>query len=140
VRPNCSDTETVLAGRIGTVAWGGAATFAALFAGRLGPIINAFNMINSFLGGPILGLFLLGMLTKRSRGNSAIAGALVGTACVSVLAWKTQVAFFYYAIVGSVVTFFCGWLFSLFQRARRETELQGLVWGLNAPVDPGVHN
>jgi sodium-coupled monocarboxylate transporter 8/12 len=140
LRPNCSDSETVLAGRIGTVAWGGAATLAALFADRLGPIINAFNMINSFLGGPILGLFLLGMLTKRTRGNSAVAGALVGSACVSVLAWKTQVAFFYYAIVGTIVTFFCGWLFSFFEPARNESDLHGLVWGMNAPVDPAVQS
>jgi SSS family transporter len=138
LRPNCSDSETVLAGRLGTIAWGGAATLAALFAGRLGPIINAFNMINSFLGGPILGLFLLGMLTKRARGNAALAGALVGTACVSLVAWKTQVAFFYYAIIGTLVTFFCGWLFSFFEPARTESDLYGLVWGLQAPVDEGA--
>jgi SSS family transporter len=117
VRPNCSDAEAVLIGRIGTVAWGTAATIAALFAGRLGPIINAFNMINSFLGGPILGIFLLGMLTRRARGLGTIGGAFSGLACVSLLAWKTQVAFFYYAIVGTLVTFGCGWLLSMLQPA-----------------------
>ncbi len=132
IRPNASDAETVLAGRIGTIAWGGAATLAALFAHRLGPIINAFNMINSFLGGPILGIFLLGMLTKRTRGGAAIGGAAVGTLCVSLLAWKTSVAFFYYAIVGTAVTFFFGWFLSLFQPARDPAELAGLVCGLEA--------
>jgi sodium-coupled monocarboxylate transporter 8/12 len=112
VRPNCSDAETVLAGRIGTVLWGMAATLAALFVGRLGPIINAFNMINSFLGGPILGIFLLGMLTKRVRGSAAITGAIAGLVSVSLLALQTEVAFFYYAIVGTVVTFGVGWLLS----------------------------
>jgi sodium-coupled monocarboxylate transporter 8/12 len=138
LRPNASDSETVLAGRIGTVMWGGAATVAALFANRLGPIINAFNMINSFLGGPILGVFLLGMLTKRARGDAAIGGALIGAMCVSLVAWKTSVSFFYYAIVGTVVTFFTGWLISLFQPARDPTELYGLVLGIEAPHDsPG---
>jgi sodium-coupled monocarboxylate transporter 8/12 len=135
IRPNATDSETVLAGRLGTIAWGGAATIAALFANRLGPIINAFNMINSFLGGPILGVFLLGMLTKRTRGGAAIAGALVGTTCVSLLAWKTSVSFFYYAIVGTTMTFLAGWLISLFQPAPDPSKLQGLVRGIDIPAD-----
>lgn len=129
-RPNCSDAQAVRAGRIGTVVWGTLATFGALLAPRLGPIINAFNIINSFLGGPILGIFLLGMLSKRARGTGAISGAAMGLAVVSLLAWKTHVAFFYYAIVGTVVTFGCGWTLSLLQPARDTSELVGLVRGL----------
>jgi len=134
-RPNCSDRETVLAGRLGTVAWGAAATVAALFARHLGPMINAFNMINSFLGGPILGIFLLGMLTKRTRGTSAIAGAVLGVAAVSLLAWRTEVAFFYYALVGTVVTFVSGRVFSLLHSAPDESELCGLVRGLETAAE-----
>lgn len=132
-RPHASDWETVLAGRVGTMAWGAAATGAALFAERLGPIINAFNRINSFLGGPILGIFLLGMLTRRPRGTAALLGAIAGLASVSVLAWKTEIAFFYYAIVGALVTFGCGWLLGVLEPLRDESELYGLVLGLEAP-------
>ncbi len=135
IRPQASDSETVLAGRIGTVAWGGAATVAALFANRWGPIINAFNMINSFLGGPILGVFLLGMLTKRTRGDAAIGGAAAGAAVNVMLAWKTSVSFFYFAIAGTVVTFMVGWLISQFQTPRNPAELGGLVRGLDPPQD-----
>ncbi|MBS1850529.1 MAG: sodium/solute symporter [Acidobacteria bacterium] len=134
-RPNSSDEEVVRAGRMGTILWGAAATGAALFAGRLGPIINAFNLINSFLGGPILGIFLLGMLTKRPRGNAAISGAALGIAVVSLLAWKTQISFFYYAIVGTGVTFLAGWIFGWLQPARSDEELVGLVRGLHAPAE-----
>src|SRR6185312_12302997 len=123
VRPQASDSETVLAGRLGTIAWGGATTVAALFANRLGPIINAFNLINSFLGGPVLGVFLLGMLTKRTRGGAALTGAAVGGMCNVLLAWRTSVSFFYYAIVGTVVTFLVGWLISRFQTGKDTAEL-----------------
>jgi len=130
LRPNCSDSETVIAGRVGTLLWGVAATVAALFANRLGPIINAFNMINSFLGGPILGIFLLGMLTRRARGTDALLGGFAGLAAVSFLAWKTNISFFYYAIVGTVMTFTAGWLLAWRRRAPDGRELAGLVWGL----------
>jgi SSS family transporter len=135
IRPNCSDEEVVLAGRVGTIAWGAAATVAALFANRLGPIINAFNTINSFLGGPVLGIFLLGMLTRRTRGTGAILGAVTGLASVSLLAWQTRVAFFYYAIVGTLITFASGWLVSLLQPGRDISELGGLVRGLESAPD-----
>lgn len=135
VRPHCSDKETVLVGRLGTIGWGAVATAAALFVGRLGPIINAFNKINSFLGGPILGIFLLGMLTRRAQGTAAIVGAVAGLASVSVLAVTTNVSFFYYAILGTSVTFGGGWLLSLPRPGRAECELYGLVRGLEAPLD-----
>ncbi len=132
-RPNCSDADIVFAGRAGTIAWGAAATVAAMFANRLGPMIIAFNTINSFLAGPILGIFLLGMLWKRARGNAAIGGAVVGLVSISILAWRTQVAFFYYAVVGTVVTFGCGLLLSFLETARDDSELIGTVYGMDAP-------
>ena len=135
LRPDCSDADAVLVGRIGTVAWGVLATIAAIFVGRLGPIINAFNLINSFLGGPILGIFLLGMLTRRARGTAAILGAVVGLASVSLLQWKTELSFFYYAIVGTLVTLGTGWLIAQLQPARDESELGGLVLGVDSPPE-----
>jgi SSS family transporter len=135
LRPNCSDADAVFVGRIGTVAWGMLATIAALFVGRLGPIINAFNLINSFLGGPILGIFLLGMLTRRARGTSAICGAVAGLVSVTLFQWKTEISFFYYAIVGTLVTFGTGWFIALLQPARDESELGGLVLGVDSPPD-----
>jgi solute:Na+ symporter, SSS family len=115
IRPSCSDGESVLAGRIGTIFWGGAATIGALYVGRLGPIVNAFNMVNSFFCGPILGIFLLGIFTRRTRGSAAVAGAVAGLISVWLVAHETQIAFFYYAIVGTSVTFGAGWLLSLLQ-------------------------
>src|SRR5882762_4494315 len=135
LRPNCSDADAVFVGRIGTVAWGMLATVAAIFVGRLGPIINAFNLINSFLGGPILGIFLLGMLTRRARGTAAISGAVVGLATVTMLEWKTEISFFYYAIVGSLVTLGTGWLVGYLQPARDESALGGLVLGMDSPPE-----
>jgi SSS family transporter len=135
LRPDCSDADAVLAGRIGTVIWGVLATVAAMFVGHLGPIISAFNLINSFLGGPILGIFLLGMLTRRPRGNAAIGGATLGLAAVSLLAWRTEISFFYYAIVGTLVTLGAGWLLGQLSPVQDEAHLAGLVLGMDLPPE-----
>lgn len=130
LRPGSTDAERVRAGRFGTVAWGAVCTIGALFAGRLGPIVNAFNMINSFLGGPILGIFLLGMLTRRTNGTAAVMAGATGLTVVLAFAWATKISFFYYALIGVTVTFTCGWMLGRLLRAPKEAEISGLVRGL----------
>jgi SSS family transporter len=128
--PNETEINTVLVGRIGTLGWGAAATVAALFAGRLGPLVNAFNIINSFLGGPILGIFLLGMLTRRAKSIGTMAGAAAGLICVALTALKTDVSFFYYAVIGLIVTMVAGYLLSLIGPRQDPATLTGLVYEL----------
>jgi Na+/proline symporter len=127
----------VLVGRLGTVGWGIAATIGALFAGRLGPLTNAFNKINSYLGGPILGIFLLGMLSRRAKGTATVSGAFIGVMTVVILGWKTDFSFYYFSVVGVVVTFLVGYLLSLFGPANDPETLRGLVHGLN-PLETDV--
>jgi SSS family transporter len=127
---NKSGAGIVLAGRLGTIGWGLAATGAALFANRLGPLINAFSIINAFLGGPILGLFLLGMLSRRAKGTASTTGAVVGLIVVSVVAWNCSISFFYYSLIGLVATLVVGYSLSLIGPAPDPAELSGLVRGL----------
>jgi sodium-coupled monocarboxylate transporter 8/12 len=126
--PDGTNAHGVLVGRLGTLSWGMAATLAALFAGRLGPIVNAFNLVNSFLGGPTLGIFLLGMLTYRAKGKATIAGGLTGLIAVSLTAWKLHISFFYYGLMGVVVTFVVGYSLSLIGPSRDRGELKDLVF------------
>jgi SSS family solute:Na+ symporter len=128
--PNETNINKVLAGRLGTLAWGAAATVAALFAGRLGPLVNAFNVIYSFLGGPILGIFVLGMLTKRAKSNATMVGGAAGLISVVLIAFKTDVSFFYFAVIGLVVTMVVGYSLSLSGQRQDPATLTGLVYGL----------
>jgi len=120
--------RSVLVGRLATIGWGAAATFAALFANRLGPIVNAFNLVNGFLGGSILGIFLLGMLTYRANANATIVGGVAGLIAVCLTSWKLNISFFYYSLIGVIVTFVIGYLLSLIAPARDRNELKDLVY------------
>ena len=120
---------------MGTIAWGSLCTLGALFADRLGPLINAFNKINAFLGGPLLGIFLLGMLSKRAKGTPSVVGGIVALIFVAVLNWTTNISFFYHAIIGVVTTFVVGYLLSLRGPTPPNEKLAGLVYGLSVPED-----
>ena len=134
VDPGRQPTGTVRVARIGTLAWGAVATAAALFVAHLGPLVNAFSLINSFLAGPMLGLFLTGMLSARATANAAVSGAVAGLLAVSLLAWKSQISFFYYAIVGLGVSVSVTFLVSRCGPPPRSESILDLVRGHDAAI------
>ena len=63
--------------------------------------------VASLINGPILGVFFLGA-TKRAGTAGALAGMSAGLVAVGVVAFATKVAWPWYAVVGSAVTFLAG--------------------------------
>jgi Na+/proline symporter len=87
-------------------------TLIAGFAGSLGNILELSMTLNSFFGGPLVGIFLLGMLTKRASANAAFAGLLAGLGMAIWLGTATQVSFLWYGAFSATATFVVGWLLS----------------------------
>jgi hypothetical protein len=70
------------------------------------------------------------MLTRRATGGGAFWGAWVALGVVTVIAFTSKISFFYYTLIGLVITFAVGYLLSLRQPPRPPEELRGLVRGL----------
>jgi SSS family transporter len=130
LRPQLADAHYVKVGRWGTVAWGTLCTAGAMFVSRLGPIAIAINKITAFLGGPMLGIFLLGILSRRAKGRASLTGAAVAVMVVSWITWRTSISFFYHSLIGATVTFAFGYLLSLWGPVPDKTRLVGLVRGI----------
>ena len=61
----------------------------------------------------MLGVFLLGVLTRKANENGAIAGMATGLLS-SLAIWKfTPIAFTWYVLIGTAITFTVGYLSSL---------------------------
>jgi Na+/proline symporter len=69
-------------------------------------VLEAGLTIASLLYGGLLGVFLLGLLTKRPGENAAIAGMIAGLA--ATIALQRYVAYTWYILIGSMVTIFVG--------------------------------
>lgn len=110
---DASDTSCIKAGRWYTVFWGVLTTFGAIYAGALGQLALAFSKIQGYVGGVMLGIFLLGIFSRRTSARGALVGGIVGMAVVSYVAFRTEVSFFWYAIIGGGATIFSGYLLSL---------------------------
>jgi Na+/proline symporter len=122
-------TNPVRFGRMATVAWGMVATALAFWMGRLGELAVAYNKVSGFLSGPVLGIFLLGMATRRATGSGVLFGAAAGTAAVAAVAAWSPVSFFYYSPIGLAATVAAGWGASLLTAPPRPEQLRGLVLG-----------
>jgi SSS family transporter len=96
-----------------TLALGVIGTLIAGLAGSLGNILELSMTLNSFFGGPLVGIFLLGMLTKRASANAAFAGLLAGLGVAIWLGTATKVSFLWYGAFSATATFAAGWLLSL---------------------------
>ncbi len=72
-------------------------------------VVAAVLGIAAFTTGIVLGVFFLGMLTERVGQRAALAGLTVGLAGMTWIFFATSLAWPWYALVGSAVTFAVGW-------------------------------
>ncbi len=99
--------ELVLARRA-TLVWGAILFAVAMVARNWGSVFEAGLSIASVLYGSLLGVFLLGVLTKRVGQNAAMSGMLAGLALVIYVKFGTPIAFTWYVLIGTSVTFLVG--------------------------------
>ncbi|MFC1726119.1 sodium:solute symporter [candidate division KSB1 bacterium] len=99
-----------------TIIWGiilvGIA-FLTLFTKDWGSVLEIGLKVASFTWGGILGVFLLGYLTKRGNEQGAKTGVFIGIGTVIILSVFTSLAWPWYPVVGTVVTFVTGYLLSI---------------------------
>ena len=111
LRPQYSETHYLRLARWATVGWGLILFCVGLAARHWGRILEAGLSIASVLYGALLGVFLLGMLTKRPGEWSAIIGMTAGF-IATLLLFRSQVAYTWFVLAGSTVTFLVGYLSS----------------------------
>jgi SSS family transporter len=107
--PKADERHLLRASKLLTAVWGVVQMSVAAGATRLqrGVVENALA-VASFTTGIILGLFLLGVLTRRVGQPAALAGLLAGVAAVSFAKFGTDLAWPWYALVGSSTVFLVG--------------------------------
>ncbi len=94
----------------------------ALATYRLGAeesIVNSVLRIASFTSGPMLGLYLLGVLTRVPQ-RTALGGFFGGLAVVTYVYAETATYWPWYAAIGAATTFTIGWALGLAFQGERD--------------------
>jgi SSS family solute:Na+ symporter len=124
IHRHASEKHYLLVSRIGVVGFGLAlAGIAAAFAPVKNILWFAFQIL-SLTGGPMLGVFLLGLLTRRKANRTNIPAMLFSTGVCVILLLRIQrgtleVGWSWLIVIGTGITFILGYLLGL------ETENRG---------------
>jgi SSS family solute:Na+ symporter len=95
-----------------TLVWGVALMALGFVFMRWDKVLELGLTVASFPFGCLLGLFLLGTLDKRANTSGALIGMFCGLSA-TVVVWKSNsVAYTWYVLIGSGVTFLVGFIIS----------------------------
>jgi SSS family transporter len=113
--PNLDDKQLLRLSKGFTAFWGVVQVAVAFGAmGLQQSIIDNALSVAGFVTGILLGLFFLGLLTSARVGQrAAFLGMLAGLGAVSYARFGTNIAYPWYALVGSSSVVLFGWLASL---------------------------
>jgi SSS family transporter len=117
--PAASERHRVLLSRVATIVWGVVLFALAILARSGGKVLEMGLSIASVAYGSLLGVFLLGVLTRRATERGSMAGMLCGF-LLNLYLWQcTRIPFTWYVPLGSIATFLIGYGAS-FPALRRE--------------------
>jgi len=129
-RPLTSERLRMRLSRGLTIVWAVILFALALLSRRGGRVLELGLSIASVAYGAMLGVFLLGILTKRANARGALVGMICGLA-LNLFLWLAPgttkevtgltVAWTWYVTLGTIVTFAIGYLASLGVEERLET-------------------
>jgi len=127
-RPDLSEKNQLKIARWLTFGYGSVVIALAFLVERLGTLLEATNKVIGLVGGPLVGLFFLGMLIKRVTARGALVGWLAGLVATVWVCFGSNISFLWYAMIGSLVTVGVGVVASLFEPPPDPKKLVGLVW------------
>ena len=110
------ESRSLALARIATVAWGLVLLPIAIRASHSQSVLEAGLTIASIPSGVLLGVFLLGVLTRKPRERAAMAGVAAGLAAILYVVFATRIAFTWYVPIGALATFLAALAASLFER------------------------
>ena len=98
-----------------TVFWGAVCLIFAFFVSDVSQtIIESVNKIGSLINGPLLAVFMMGMLTRRVNGQGAITGLIIGLSFNVVLwKWAPHISWLWWNVIGFLAAYIIGYGFSL---------------------------
>jgi Na+/proline symporter len=103
MKPVAADAHYLRVSKWATAVWGVFTCLMAVYAVRLGSLIEVVNRYGSYFYGSLLGVFILALGVKRANGHGAFAGLVAGMAAVAYVATTWGISYLWLNVVGAVV-------------------------------------
>jgi solute:Na+ symporter, SSS family len=118
IEKDCSDLRDYRLSRLYTLGWGLFCIVTAMFATKVGSLIEAVNILGSLFYGTILGIFLVAFYMKKVKGNEVFVAAIISELLVLLLFYLHRnkiinLEYMWLTLIGSVCVMGLSFLFSL---------------------------
>jgi SSS family transporter len=112
-RPERDEAHYLKLARRSTLVWGAVLFGIGWIARNWGSVLEAGLSIASILYGALLGVFLLGLLTRRVGENGAMSGMIASLITMFIVKGYTSIAWTWYVLIGTSATLIAGYLASI---------------------------
>jgi SSS family solute:Na+ symporter len=106
IKKDASDHEYLQVSRLATVFWGIVCIVMALYASKIGNLLEAVNILGSYIYGTILGVFLVAFYVKSVNGRAVFFGAVLTEIVIILLGWNEVVAYLWLNVIGCMLVIF----------------------------------
>lgn len=101
------------ASRWATAAWGVFCVLVALYAGKMGNLIEAVNKLGSLFYGNILGIFLVAFYLKHVKGSAVFYAAIITEILIIAIWMNDLMAYLWLNAIGCIVLIAIAWITQL---------------------------
>jgi SSS family transporter len=102
LKPGETDQNYVTASRLATVFWGLVCIGMALYASKIGNLLEAVNQLGSYIYGTILGVFIVAFYIKKIKGTPVFLAAVITEAIICVMGYYETVAYLWLNAIGCI--------------------------------------
>lgn len=104
--PYLNEKQQLFYGRAHTLGWGVFCIAVAMFATKMGSLIEAVNILGSLFYGTILGIFLTAFYIKKAHANGVFFAAIITEICVIIIYNLNIVSFLWLNVIGALMVVF----------------------------------
>jgi len=116
------DEKYLKASRWATVIWGAICIAMALYASKIGNLLEAVNILGSYIYGTILGVFLVAFYIRHVNGRAVFYAAIITEVIVCICGWQKLVAYLWLNLIGCVLVVVIALLLQLFFKTTVKTQ------------------
>ncbi|HEX8021842.1 sodium:solute symporter [Mucilaginibacter sp.] len=110
INPNATDQNYLNASRLATVFWGLVCIGMALYASRIGNLLEAVNQLGSYIYGTILGVFIVAFYLKKIKGTAVFIAAIITEAIICLMGYYNVIAYLWLNAIGAILLIIIAWI------------------------------
>ncbi|MDB5123707.1 MAG: transporter, family [Mucilaginibacter sp.] len=103
INPGASDKNYLNASRLATIFWGVVCVLMALYASKVGNLLEYVNKLGSYIYGTILGIFVVAFYLKKINGNAVFIAAIITEILIVILGNFELVAYLWLNAIGCIL-------------------------------------